>query len=53
MQGTAASGLVFALGAWCIQKKGPIFVSAFNPLLLIIVTVAEILVLGENLHVGR
>ncbi|KAK1402331.1 Plant-drug/metabolite exporter [Heracleum sosnowskyi] len=50
--GTAASGLVFALCAWCIQKKGPIFVSAFNPLLLIIVTIAEILVLGEKLHVG-
>ncbi|KAL8155933.1 hypothetical protein AgCh_001108 [Apium graveolens] len=51
--GVAASGLVFALGAWCIQKRGPIFVSAFNPLLLIIATIAEILVLAEKLHVGR
>ncbi|KAK4564167.1 hypothetical protein RGQ29_006306 [Quercus rubra] len=50
--GIVSSGLVVALIAWCIQERGPLFVSIFNPLSLLIVALAGSLVLEEELHLG-
>ncbi|KVI04595.1 hypothetical protein Ccrd_017086 [Cynara cardunculus var. scolymus] len=50
--GMLASGLMFTLIAWCVQMRGPLFVSAFNPLSLVLVAIAGSLVLNESLHVG-
>ncbi|CAL5343540.1 unnamed protein product [Camellia sinensis] len=46
---TAAS---FCLMSWCIKRKGPLYVSVFNPLLLIIVAILSWGLLEEKLYVG-
>ncbi|XP_048337414.1 WAT1-related protein At1g25270-like isoform X2 [Ziziphus jujuba] len=50
--GIVASGLMVTLMAWCVHMRGPLFVSVFNPLLLVLVAIASSLVLNENLHLG-
>ncbi|KAJ0943004.1 putative EamA domain-containing protein [Helianthus annuus] len=50
--GMLASGLMFTFVTWCVQMRGPLFVSAFNPLLLVLVAIAGSLVLNESLHLG-
>ncbi|KAG5154765.1 hypothetical protein JHK82_012734 [Glycine max] len=47
-----ASGLVVIVIAWCVRMRGPMFVSVFNPLMLVLVAVADSLMFGENLYVG-
>ncbi|KAL0335167.1 UNVERIFIED_CONTAM: WAT1-related protein [Sesamum radiatum] len=50
--GVLGSGLMFTLVAWCVRMRGPLFVSIFNPLLLVIVAIVGILFLDEKLHLG-
>ncbi|XP_061337172.1 WAT1-related protein At1g68170-like [Gastrolobium bilobum] len=50
--GIVASGLVVIVIAWCIQMRGPLFASVFNPLMLVLVAVAASLMLDENLYLG-
>ncbi|XP_047318876.1 WAT1-related protein At1g68170-like [Impatiens glandulifera] len=50
--GIVASGMTFTLMAWCVQMRGPLFVSVFNPLMLVLVAVVGSLFLEEQLHVG-
>ncbi|ESW20450.1 hypothetical protein PHAVU_006G210300 [Phaseolus vulgaris] len=50
--GIVASGIVVIITAWCIQKRGPLFASVFNPLMLVLVAIAGSLMLNENLYVG-
>ncbi|KAG5015049.1 hypothetical protein JHK85_021185 [Glycine max] len=50
--GILASGVCYPLLAWCVRRKGPLFTSAFCPLMLVIVTLSETLVLDECLSVG-
>ncbi|XP_038986374.1 WAT1-related protein At2g39510-like [Phoenix dactylifera] len=38
--------------AWCIQRKGPLYASIFNPLTLVIVALLSSLLLNEKLHLG-
>lgn len=52
LQGIVGSGLMFSLIAWCVRKKGPVFVSIFNPLMLIMVAIAGSLFLDEKIHLG-
>ncbi|KAK7852296.1 wat1-related protein [Quercus suber] len=51
--GIVCSGVVVAVIAWCIQARGPMFISIFNPLSLVIVALVGSLVLEEELHLGR
>ncbi|KAF3777288.1 hypothetical protein EJ110_NYTH46054 [Nymphaea thermarum] len=51
--GILVSGLVLALISWAIQMRGPLFVSAFNPLSLVIVAFLGSIFLDEALHLGR
>ena len=53
MQGLMATGVTFTLFAWCIRMRGPLFVSAFSPLMVLIVALAGPLVLNETIHLGR
>ncbi|CAL5329686.1 unnamed protein product [Camellia sinensis] len=53
MRGIVACGVTFTLMAWCVQIKGPLFVSIFSPLLLVLVAIAGSLLLDEKLHLGR
>ncbi|XP_037467322.1 WAT1-related protein At1g09380-like [Triticum dicoccoides] len=50
--GVVASGMVIAVMSWCIQVRGPVFVSMFSPMVLIVVAVVGWGILGEKIHVG-
>lgn len=50
--GVVASGIAFSIMTWCIRRKGPLFVSVFSPLLLIIVAIMSSILLDEKLHLG-
>ncbi|URE16504.1 EamA-like transporter family, partial [Musa troglodytarum] len=50
--GLVGSGLAVSLMSWCIQKRGPLFVSMFSPLLLVIVSILGWAILDEKLYVG-
>ncbi|KAG0453500.1 hypothetical protein HPP92_024804 [Vanilla planifolia] len=50
--GLLASGLILSVLAWCIQRKGPLYASVFNPLMLVVVAILGSLLLNEKLHVG-
>ena len=38
--------------SWCIQRKGPLYVSVFSPLLLVIVAILSWALLQEKLYEG-
>ncbi|KAG7586254.1 EamA domain [Arabidopsis thaliana x Arabidopsis arenosa] len=46
------SGMVVAVNAWCVESRGPLFVSVFSPIGLVIVALVGSLVLDETLHLG-
>ncbi|XP_010911986.1 WAT1-related protein At1g25270 isoform X2 [Elaeis guineensis] len=50
--GVVGSGLILTVLAWCIKKKGPLYASIFNPLMLVIVALLSSLLLNEKLHLG-
>ncbi|KAK6916110.1 EamA domain, partial [Dillenia turbinata] len=50
--GILASGVMVALITWCVRVKGPLFVSVFNPLMLVVVAIAGSLLLNEKLYMG-
>ncbi|KAG8364093.1 hypothetical protein BUALT_Bualt19G0090800 [Buddleja alternifolia] len=50
--GVLGSGVMFTLIAWCVRMRGPLFVSSFNPLLLVMVAIAGSLFMKEKLHLG-
>lgn len=47
------SGLMMVCSMCCVRMRGPLFVSIFNPLLLVLVAIAGSLLLNEKLHLGR
>ncbi|KAL1802091.1 hypothetical protein ACET3Z_030738 [Daucus carota] len=50
--GLLATGVLFTMVAWCVHMRGPLFVSAFNPLMVVIVALAGPFVLDENWYLG-
>ncbi|KAK4271091.1 hypothetical protein QN277_019832 [Acacia crassicarpa] len=50
--GMVPSGLTVVMIAWCLHKRGPLFVSIFSPLLLVILAFVGSLFLDEMLHLG-
>ncbi|XP_031486969.1 WAT1-related protein At1g09380-like isoform X2 [Nymphaea colorata] len=50
--GLVGSGMAFCVMSWCIQRRGPLFVSMFSPLLLIIVAFFGWALFDEKLHLG-
>ncbi|KAJ1402301.1 EamA domain [Sesbania bispinosa] len=50
--GIVVSGIVIIITAWCVQMRGPLFASIFNPLCLVVVAVAGSMLLDEKLYVG-
>ncbi|CAL9184427.1 unnamed protein product [Musa hybrid cultivar] len=50
--GIFASGMSFTLLGWCIKKKGPVYASVFNPLMLLLVAILSSLLLNEKLYLG-
>ncbi|KAK9733526.1 hypothetical protein RND81_04G073100 [Saponaria officinalis] len=50
--GIVASGMMLTLIAWCVRLRGPLFVSVFNPLMVIIVALIGSIFLDEKLYIG-
>ncbi|XP_062183747.1 WAT1-related protein At1g68170-like [Phragmites australis] len=50
--GVLASGVMLVVLSWCVKRRGPLFASVFNPLMLVVVAVLSSLLLGERLHLG-
>ncbi|KAL8143150.1 hypothetical protein V2J09_016182 [Rumex salicifolius] len=50
--GVIGSGMVVAIQAWCLRLKGPLYVSIFSPLQLILVALTGSLMLDEKLYLG-
>ncbi|XP_006655691.1 WAT1-related protein At4g01440-like [Oryza brachyantha] len=50
--GVVGCGLSFVLLTWCIEKRGPVFVAAFIPVVQIIVSVIDFTVLHEQFFLG-
>ncbi|OMO95170.1 Drug/metabolite transporter [Corchorus capsularis] len=50
--GIVGSGLCFVGMAWCVKKRGPVFTSAFSPLVQIIAAFFDIPILHEQLTLG-
>ncbi|XP_059313342.1 WAT1-related protein At1g09380-like isoform X2 [Lycium ferocissimum] len=50
--GIVCTALGYCLTSWCIQRKGPLYVSVFYPLMLIITAVLSWALLREKLYVG-
>ncbi|XP_024168654.1 WAT1-related protein At1g25270 [Rosa chinensis] len=50
--GIVTSGMAVVLVSWCVRKRGPLFVSIFTPLCLVIVAIASSLLLNEKLSLG-
>lgn len=47
------SGLAYYAIGWASKKRGPVFVSAFNPLSMVIVAILSSFVFLEKLYLGR
>ncbi|CAH2033959.1 unnamed protein product [Thlaspi arvense] len=50
--GVVVSGLAMPLVAWCVKTKGPLYVTMFSPVRLVIVALAGSFALEETLHLG-
>ncbi|CAN6269855.1 unnamed protein product [Urochloa humidicola] len=50
--GVLASGAMLVVLTWCVKRRGPLFASVFNPLILLVVAVLGSLLLSEKLHLG-
>ena len=48
-----ASGVMVIAIAWCVEMKGPLFVSSYTPIMLFLVLIAASFVLDEKLFLGR
>jgi hypothetical protein len=47
------SGIGFLAMSWCIEQRGPVFTTAFTPLIQLIAGAINIVALHEQLHLGR
>ncbi|BFG37880.1 hypothetical protein CerSpe_241530 [Prunus speciosa] len=50
--GILISGLALTLMTWGVKKEGPLFISIFQPVLLVMVAFADPFLLDEKLHMG-
>ncbi|QCE07661.1 WAT1-related protein At5g07050-like [Vigna unguiculata] len=50
--GVVVAGLIIYIQLWCTEKRGPVFVTMFNPLSTILVAILAYFVFGEKLYLG-
>ncbi|XP_060167368.1 WAT1-related protein At1g09380-like isoform X2 [Lycium barbarum] len=50
--GVVCTSFAYFLSSWCIEKKGPLYVAMFNPLLLVISAFLSWTLLREKLYLG-
>jgi len=51
-QGIVSSSIAYYVQGLVMQKRGPVFVTAFSPLMMIIVAIMGSFILAENIYVG-
>ncbi|CAL1387260.1 unnamed protein product [Linum trigynum] len=51
--GIMSSGVLYSIQGLVMQRKGPVFVTAFSPLVMVIVAILGSLFLSEILYLGR
>lgn len=47
------SGLCYAVMSWCVKRRGPVFTAAFSPLIQIFAAFFDVIVLHEQIYLGR
>ncbi|XP_062233810.1 WAT1-related protein At3g30340-like [Phragmites australis] len=50
--GILGSGVGYVLMTWCVEKRGPVFTSAFIPVIQIMVAMIDFFFLHENIYLG-
>ncbi|CAE6042118.1 unnamed protein product [Arabidopsis arenosa] len=50
--GIMSSSIAYYVQGLMIQRKGPVFVTAFNPLVVVIVSIMSFFVLGQGVYLG-
>lgn len=53
LQGVICSGVAYYVQGVIMKSKGPVFVTAFNPLSMVIVAILSSFVLSEVMYLGR
>ena len=53
MKGIVSFGITYYVQGLVMKTRGPVFVTAFNPLCMIIVDALGSAILSEQIHVGR
>lgn len=53
MQGVICSGVAYYVSGVIMKEKGPVFVTSFNPLNMVIVAGMSSFILSEQLNVGK
>lgn len=51
-QGIVSSSLAYYIQGLVMQKTGPVFVTAFSPLMMIVVAVMGSFILAEKIYLG-
>ncbi|XP_010453454.1 PREDICTED: WAT1-related protein At5g13670-like [Camelina sativa] len=51
--GGLVSGLAYYVIGWASKERGPVFVSAFNPLSMVLVAILSTFIFLENMYLGR
>lgn len=52
-QGIIGSGVAYYVSGVIMQERGPVFVTAFNPLGMVLVAILSSFILSEQLDLGR
>lgn len=47
-----SSSIAYYVQGLMMQRKGPVFVTAFNPLVVVIVSIMSFFVLGQGIYLG-
>lgn len=53
MQGIVVSGLCFYLQGMVVKTRGPVFVTAFTPLGMVMVAIMAYFIMAEQMFLGR
>lgn len=51
--GVFCSGLLYFIQGVIMKERGPVFVTAFNPLCMVIVTILSTFIMSEKMYLGR
>lgn len=52
MQGIVTSSISYYVQGLVIKKRGPVFATAFSPLMMVIVAIMGSFILAENIYLG-